>query len=500
MPPKRKAAPKISRLVDGDVEDDELVVQPQTDMPEDPETAPPPTKKLRGRQKATATVTTAPTATKRTTRKRRSAVVLKPRKRAAKVDVKSTEAAEGAKVKSAEYFEENQDASEDELDSPKTVTEQAHEETEAGAQTLNDGEFEYTPARLQRGRPQTKLGSRQIQVKRQVELPAEPAEDGANNEEPVAEVDETVLPKIGPYASPGALSSPLKNRANGKLPHTRTGTQGPRWKSVRVEDIGENDADLRQKFEDVKKRLEDAETRYRQLREVGIEQANANMERLRKQCEETTSASKQLIESLKQELEMQTNLARQSRALEKQLKEKNTEVSELQSKLKDMSSTLGKAQNEIKGLQTKLAAARNATVAAENTQAKVAGRGSAARNQAANGSDAAQTARLKEDLYTDLTGLIIRNAKRQGTEDIYDCIQTGLNGTLHFKLSVSDPEGKGFDAAEFQYTPLLDSNRDKYLIDILPDYLTVDITFSRQNAAKFYSRVVDSLTKKRVDR
>lgn len=56
-----------------------------------------------------------------------------------------------------------------------------------------------------------------------------------------------------------------------------------------------------------------------------------------------------------------------------------------------------------------------------------------------------------------------------------------------------------FDTTEFHYIPLLDSNRDAGLVGILPEYLTVDITFSRQNASKFYTRVMDSLTKRRID-
>jgi Chromosome segregation protein Csm1/Pcs1 len=56
-----------------------------------------------------------------------------------------------------------------------------------------------------------------------------------------------------------------------------------------------------------------------------------------------------------------------------------------------------------------------------------------------------------------------------------------------------------FDSAEFHYMPHLDSNRDADLVEILPEYLTVDITFSRQNASKFYTRVMDSLTKRRID-
>lgn len=42
---------------------------------------------------------------------------------------------------------------------------------------------------------------------------------------------------------------------------------------------------------------------------------------------------------------------------------------------------------------------------------------------------AAQTAQLKEDLYSDLTGLIIRDVKREAEDDVYDCIQTGRNGS-----------------------------------------------------------------------
>jgi hypothetical protein len=74
---------------------------------------------------------------------------------------------------------------------------------------------------------------------------------------------------------------------------------------------------------------------------------------------------------------------------------------------------------------------------------------------------------------------------------------------LHFKLAVSH-EGDGkttssFDSAEFHYIPLLDTNRDSDLIELLPDYLTVDISFSRQQASKFYTRVIDRLAKRQVD-
>ena len=50
----------------------------------------------------------------------------------------------------------------------------------------------------------------------------------------------------------------------------------------------------------------------------------------------------------------------------------------------------------------------------------------------AEAAQAAQVALLKEDLYSDLTGLILRGVERTEESDIYDCIQTGRNGSKCF--------------------------------------------------------------------
>ena len=52
----------------------------------------------------------------------------------------------------------------------------------------------------------------------------------------------------------------------------------------------------------------------------------------------------------------------------------------------------------------------------------------------AEAAHAAQVAQLKEDLYSDLTGLILRGVERKDESDIYDCIQTGRNGSKLFPL------------------------------------------------------------------
>ena len=49
----------------------------------------------------------------------------------------------------------------------------------------------------------------------------------------------------------------------------------------------------------------------------------------------------------------------------------------------------------------------------------------------AEAAHAAQVAQLKEDLYSDLTGLILRSVEMGSEGDIYDCIQTGRNGSKY---------------------------------------------------------------------
>ena len=70
---------------------------------------------------------------------------------------------------------------------------------------------------------------------------------------------------------------------------------------------------------------------------------------------------------------------------------------------------------------------------------------------------------------------------------------------LHFKLSVPVDASTPYEETEIQYIPRLEGNRDRDLIEILPEYLREEISFSNTNAAKFYSRVVDTLTRKPVD-
>ncbi|KAH8430263.1 putative chromosome segregation protein (Pcs1) [Aspergillus melleus] len=379
-----------------------------------------------------------------------------------------------------------------------------------GNQLRTDGEFEYTPTVTR----QTKSPGK---AKEQAEQPEQPKrqqrktrmQTEADNEAPETEnegpdvpevVEETMLQEE-PVLPRAASSSPTKRRQSTLLSSPskrRSGTAGEEEKNG-------GEPELRRRIGELTRKCDTLESRYRTLKEIGIVEANTNMDKLRKQCESMKTASDNVVASLKEELGAQKALGQQSRNLQKQLKERDAEIAQLRAQAEEASSQVASAQTEAKALKTKLAAARNTAASLENAAIKVPGSaikggGANRANAAANAeaAQAAQFAQLKEDLYSDLTGLIIRDVKRRETDNLYDCIQTGINGTLHFKLAVPlDEAAASFETAEFQYIPLLDENRDRDLVDILPEYLTVDITFARQQASKFYTRVIDALTKRR---
>jgi hypothetical protein len=72
-----------------------------------------------------------------------------------------------------------------------------------------------------------------------------------------------------------------------------------------------------------------------------------------------------------------------------------------------------------------------------------------------------------------------------------------LPAALHFHLTVGCTSSS-YENTEFIYQPLLNEQRDRELLDLLPDYLTEEICFPRGQAAKFYCKVVDSMSKRIV--
>ncbi|EHY59039.1 hypothetical protein ABEF92_003746 [Exophiala dermatitidis] len=355
----------------------------------------------------------------------------------------------------------------------------------------------------------------QQQLKATVEAEEEQQSDAVDEME---EEEEGPRPAVVTTAA-AAKPIPRQNRATGTTRDTSRARHEPttigyaaqrRAGSASDTDNRGGDPSLRRKLGDITRKFENVDLKYRNLKEVGIHEASTNMEKLRKQCDAAMAASNDLIASLKKELAAQAPLAQEARKLKKQMQTQEQEMVTMRKALSDLENSLSAAQNENKALQAKLAAARAPSVDNNNNARGAKTPGSAmkavvaqrpAMIGSAEAAQAAQIAQMKEDLYSDLTGLIIRSVKRTDEGDTYDCIQTGRNGTLHFKLYVDQEDARtaSFEETEFLYTPLLDANRDRDMIELMPTYLTEDITFARQNAAKFYGRVVDTLTKRRAE-
>ncbi|KAL8372367.1 hypothetical protein RB595_001932 [Gaeumannomyces hyphopodioides] len=278
-------------------------------------------------------------------------------------------------------------------------------------------------------------------------------------------------------------------------------------------DLDESDSSLRRRLGELTRKHDALEAKYRDLREIGVKEAERTFERFKKQTEERDKAANDLIAKLKEELAAQKELAREGQQHKKDLEAKQAEAAALASQVAALEGAVAEAKKEVKTLAAKLASSRT-VVDSVAASSKVPGSalkpghfgsalkpGTAAARAAAASAEAmqsaAQAAQMKEDLYGDLTGLIVRGVKRTPDEDVFDCIQTGRNGTLHFKLSIgSDLSAESYDQVQFMYMPQLDPSRDRALIEMLPDYLVEEISFPRPHAAKFYSRVMRSLTER----
>ena len=202
---------------------------------------------------------------------------------------------------------------------------------------------------------------------------------------------------------------------------------------------------------------------------IFIPPPGARQERIYANTENEMKISKvadQLIGSLKSDLASQTALTREIRPLQKLVATRTKEMEKLQAQVGQLNTSLTAAMAENRALSTKLSHTRTAalvsssstsllsssslTAAAAATAAASSsslsshpipnGTGAIKGGRAGHGLGApgpaeaakvAQMAQLKENLYSDLTGLIIPNIKRTDEADVYDCIQTGRNGSTY---------------------------------------------------------------------
>lgn len=139
-----------------------------------------------------------------------------------------------------------------------------------------------------------------------------------------------------------------------------------------------------------------------------------------------------LIASLKKELaeirKTSSATIAESAKLQSQVAALTAENDKLKEEHKATTTSLTESQNECKALTAKLEAARKSNAATDKVPGSAVQKIEHGKSHGANAESVKENA-LKEELYRDLTGLIITSVKRRDGEDEYSCIQTGRNGS-----------------------------------------------------------------------
>lgn len=146
----------------------------------------------------------------------------------------------------------------------------------------------------------------------------------------------------------------------------------------------------------------------------------------------STPVTDKIIAKLRSETAVAAEKTAEMARLQAEMKGLREAADATQAEKQKLQTSLEAAQAENKALQAKLSATRSTSEQAKTMPGSAVKGGPAAR-QAASAEAQKDIAKrkLKEELYGDLTDLIIRDVKRREEtgEDVFDCFQTGRNGS-----------------------------------------------------------------------
>ncbi|KAL1929352.1 hypothetical protein VTP01DRAFT_1490 [Rhizomucor pusillus] len=228
---------------------------------------------------------------------------------------------------------------------------------------------------------------------------------------------------------------------------------------------------------DLKRQLEDMERKYEQLVDLRYTEA----EKLYKDFQEAVSTRLQKSDELVQ-------------AFQRSLDERDEEIKELKAELERSKAESSRkdmldgedTENEIRLLRSAVQRLQK-----EKNEALESRKELLVQLARQTGPPDESVHRQIKDMQEDLTGLLITDVKDTKEGTVFNCIQTGRNGTIQFKLIQ-----RSNDSNEMQYRPMLDPHRDAALISALPPYLTFDIDFQKDKANLFYWKLSSALHSK----
>lgn len=154
--------------------------------------------------------------------------------------------------------------------------------------------------------------------------------------------------------------------------------------------------------------------------------------------------AEKVIAALRADLEKQTALAGESKSLKEKLKANDATVAKLRSKISELGKDVAKEKKENQVLQAKLIAAQQKIqVPGSAVKTSAMGRGilpTAKSTGVSPSGDQAWISHMKEELYGDLTNLMILSVKVDEGRRLFQCVQTGNSGCeFFFSFSLHSP-------------------------------------------------------------
>jgi hypothetical protein len=312
----RKAESSLLGLIDSDIEeptqlsDDDILQSPEATMTSNVK------KPSRAKPKAKANKVTKPRAPARKPRADTAAGAKKagarkpsgPKRKALEEqvndqDMEAVQEDGAADEEIRETIELQDDVSEDDHHSASEAAPPKGQPTKktgkkANAETMvtQDGEFEYTPTIVRQSKLESKSKGRA--KKPAVVTKNKPLVEITKSRAVVQEAQADAMEVDEFYVSAGehAVDAPAvkptsKATTQGRSESRHKQTTATRRRAGSASDTERTSSDpaLRRKLGDMTKKFENVDLKYRNLREVGVTEANANMEKLRKQCDAATN-------------------------------------------------------------------------------------------------------------------------------------------------------------------------------------------------------------------
>ncbi|CAN6652245.1 hypothetical protein TRVA0_025S01970 [Trichomonascus vanleenenianus] len=204
----------------------------------------------------------------------------------------------------------------------------------------------------------------------------------------------------------------------------------------------------------------DIESKFAKLKDLRETKAEKLLKEYKQAAEKRFKAADELIGKLREQA---------SAKITKQDAETEEEVEFLKSHIEELTSSLEDASDEIQVLKAKL-------------------------EQQSYSNDSSQSSAVI-NLLTDLSGVVVNDivTEKDGTVT-FNCVQRGLNGSVRYKLNVSqESEDK---ARCFTFTPVIETEQDEYLYGLMPDYLSESLSFQGDAANQFYWKIIQALRRR----